>query len=186
MFLRCKMLIALMFFGLGAANAAFVPEGAKQLSAVLADGRSVVIGDVTFSKDKGGNTVFALHLDHSQFTDFFLSMREFKCLPSDKEVACHVPYPYVSPFNVSDDKYTWLSHRLLFLFKRPAEFGAKLWNGIYFDFKVRGDALVGYPQAVDLNEIGAPPEDLSIPPYQEINRHDMNPDERWIRELRLQ
>lgn len=185
-----KKIVAGCCLALGALSAlpvqaAFEPTGTRHLFAVLSDGSETEIGEIKFSDDANGESRFEMHLDHSKFTDYFLSMREFKCLFNDSEVSCHVPYPYKSPMTVSPDNYTWLEHRLMFLFKKPKEFGAKLWNGIYYKFTAEGDQLVGRPLAVDLNEIGAPPEDLTIPPYQDINRFDMDASQRLIQELRI-
>lgn len=175
------LLLSVPFF----ANAGFEFTGTKLLFARMADQTEIQIGEVVFKEEplNAGSSRFTLHLDHSKFTDYFLSMREFKCLPSEKEVSCHVPYPYEAPNVVSDDNYAWLEHRLMFLFKKPSEFGAKLWNGIYFQFSKNASELVGTPQAVDLNHIGAPPDDLTLPPYGPFDRHEMPADERWIQAL---
>jgi hypothetical protein len=80
----------------------------------------------------------------------------------------------------------WLEHSLLFFYKRPSEFGAKLWNGIYFEFKETETGLVGTPQAIDLNSIAAPPKDASLPPFRRALRDAMPPDARWIRSLSIE
>lgn len=164
-------------------HAKFELQGTKSIIAQLGQGSEVQIGTVNFQPHSQGKHEFALELDHSKFTDFFLSMREFKCLPGDTEVSCHVPYPYKSPSIVSVEDLVWLEHRLMFMFKRPSEFGAKLWNGIYFKFTIEGDSLVGVPQAVDLNKIGAPPADLNEPPYPDQDRHEMNIEQRLVKAL---
>lgn len=166
-------------------HAAFDFMGTKKLFAQMADQTEIQIGEVSFKNVEGDaeSATFTLHLDHAKFTDYFLSMREFKCLPSEKEVSCHVPYPYEAANVVSDNNYAWLEHRLMFLFKKPSEFGAKLWNGIYFQFSQNGNELVGTPQAIDLNQIGAPPTDLTVPPYGPYDRHDMPISERWVQSL---
>ena len=78
--------------------------------------------------------------------DHLLSMREFKCLPAAQEIACFVPYPYAQPGTVSATDMAWLEHSLLFFFKLPADFGAKLWSGMLFRFQVTPSALVGTPR----------------------------------------
>lgn len=160
--------------------------GTRALIAVTADGAKTTIGAVQFTPAEGGAASFKLTLKTGVFTDFFLSMREFKCLPAAKEVSCHVPYPYPNPGTVSAGNLAWLEHSLLFLHKSPAEFGAKLWNGSYYAFQVRGDALVGTPEAVDLNAIAAPPRDASVPPFGKAQRHEVPPGTRWLAALRIE
>jgi hypothetical protein len=167
----------------GHALAAFEFNGTKSIVAVTADGGRISIGTVQFTPAEGGASTFKVALKTEIFTDYFLSMREFKCLPSAKEVSCHVPYPYQNPSMAGPGNLAWLEHSLLFLYKTPAEFGAKLWNGVYYEFREQGSSLVGVPKAVDLNEISAPPSNSSIPPLRKALRHDMPADARWIREL---
>jgi hypothetical protein len=96
---------------------------------------------------------------------------------------CHVPYPYNNPATVSETNYDWLEHHLLFLFKQPKDFGAKLWNGLYFRFERDETGLVGLPQAVDLNQISAPPDDLLTPPFGVAERSEVTPGSHWIERL---
>lgn len=158
-------------------------QGRKALSAVLADGSRLPLGEVSFSPAADGAVAFSVHLRHEAFTDHFLSMREFKCLPGAREISCHVPYPYRHPGTVRPGQLAWLEHSLLFFFKTPADFGAKLWNGLYFEFQEEGGALVGRPKAVDLNAIGAPPARLDRPPYGPADRHAVPEGARWLRSL---
>ncbi|MEZ5664656.1 MAG: hypothetical protein R3E94_14170 [Burkholderiaceae bacterium] len=165
------------------ALAGFEFKGTKSLVAVAADGARLPIGTVQFMPTGSGTATFSLGLQVEAFTDHFLSMKEFKCLTSAREITCHVPFPYRNPAIVGTGQLVWLEHSLLFLYKSPSEFGAKLWNGVYYQFQEQGDALVGSPRAVDLNEISAPPADDSVPPFGAENRHDMPADARWIRQL---
>lgn len=162
---------------------AFDFNGRKILVAVTADGQRTPLGHIDFTPAAGAPTTFRLALKTEVFTDHFLSMREFKCLNAAQEISCHVPYPYPNPATVAPGQLAWLEHSLLFLFKSPSEFGAKLWNGVYYEFQERGAALVGTPKAVDLNEISAPPRDASVPPFRKALRHDMPAQARWLREL---
>jgi hypothetical protein len=163
--------------------AQFKLSGTKSIVAVTADGGRTSIATVQFTPAEGGASTFKLALKTEIFTDYFLSMREFKCLAGATEISCHVPYPYQNPARVSPGNLAWLEHSLLFLYKSPAEFGAKLWNGVYYEFREQGSSLVGVPQAVDLSEISAPPDNSSVPPFRKALRHDMPADARWIREL---
>jgi hypothetical protein len=170
-----------------AAAAAFDFAGDKRLSAHTRDGATVVLGTVRFepAATPGAPVRFALRWTPGVLTDHFLSMREFKCLAAPAEVSCHVPYPYPQPSTVSATELGWLEHSLLFLYKRPADHGAKLWNGVIFRFQVTPDALVGTAQAVDLNRISAPPDNPGEPPFTDADRDDFAPGARWITRLRI-
>jgi hypothetical protein len=158
-------------------------SGTKTLRAQLGDGSQLVLGTVDFAPAPNGTTQFKLSIDHKKLTDHFLSMREFKCLQGTNELTCYVPYPYANPRTIQGQDYSWLEHSLLFFYKAPRDFGAKLWNGMYFEFKQNGASLVGTPKAVDLDQISAPPEDLSRAPFAVDVRHDIPADARWVRSL---
>jgi hypothetical protein len=158
--------------------------GSKIIKLHTRDGQSIAIGHVEFSP-QGEQSSFKLYLDDTKFKDFFLSMKEFKCLEGE-EIHCHVPYPYANPGTVSRSDLRWLEHSLLFLYKQPKDFGARLWNGLYYEMALTEKGIVGTPQAVDLVQIGAPPADTSIPPYGPGERSEIPPDSRWIRNLTIE
>ena len=181
--LRTAVVTGLAALAIPAPALAFDFTGTKYLIAVTADGQRKTIGAVQFIPAKAGQATFKVVLQTEVFTDHFLSMREFKCLAGAKEVSCYVPYPYPHPATVGPGRLVWLEHSLLFLYKSPAEFGARLTNGVYYEFREQGAALVGRPMAVDLNEISAPPADASVPPYGPAQRQEMDASTRWLREL---
>lgn len=176
--------VALLLCGGGAH--AFDFNGEKALIAVTKDGARTKIGRVVFTPLAAGASGFKVQMDHAVMRDHFLSMREFKCLPAEQEISCFVPYPYTQPGTASSTQLAWLEHSLLFFYKQPKDFGAKLWNGIVFKFTATATALVGQPQAVDLNHIGVPPDDLSVPPYGPMDRDPFTPGARWLSELRIE
>lgn len=160
--------------------------GTKVITIHSRDGKSVDIGTVDFKPaDAKGRIPVAVRMDHDRFKDFFLSMKEFKCLEGLDEVFCHVPYPYTNPATVTATDLAWLEHALMFMFKAPKEFGAKLWNGVYYKLTLTGQGLVGSTQAVDLNQIGAPPADLNVPPYGPGERSDIPPEVRWFNKITI-
>lgn len=159
--------------------AAWELAGTHQIVLQARDGSLAEIGSITFASDTDGIR-FKLDMDHHQMKDYFLSMREFKCREGEGELLCHVPYPYRYPGTVSQNNYVWLEHALLFFYKTPRDFGAKLWNGVIFKLELTPTGLVGKPQAVDLNIIGAPPADLTQPPYGPADRTDMPAGVRWF------
>lgn len=165
---------------------AFELNGQKALLAVTKDGQRTRIGSVLFAPAPAGRTAFRVQMDHAVMRDYFLSMREFKCLPAAAEVSCFVPYPYRQPGTIGPNDLAWLEHSLLFLYKQPTDFGAKLWNGVIFQLALTPTGIVGKPQAVDLNAISAPPEQLDTPPYGPQDRTDFAPGARWVQELRIE
>lgn len=154
------------------------------------DGSRLQLGTVTFGPADNGRSAFTLVMDPARFKDFFLSMKEFKCLEGGGEVFCHVPYPYPQPGTVSvqpgASDFAWLEHSLLFMFKTPTEFGAKLWNGVYFQLRLTDKGLEGRPQAVDLNRISAPPDKPGPPPFRPALRDDIAPGARWFERLTIE
>jgi hypothetical protein len=155
-------------------------EGTKTITLHTVDEQKKNIGTVTFSKPIDGIYNFTVAMKFDAFTDHFLSMREFKCVGSSRELMCFVPYPYARRQTVSERDFAWLEHALLFMFKQPTDFGAKLWNGVYFQLKRTDTGLRGTPQAVDLNFISAPPADLTVPPFKASLRDDYAAKSRWV------
>lgn len=164
---------------------AWTLEGVQTITAQTRDGQHIPMGTVKFTPMNDGSTAFAVTMNHANFTDYFLSMKEFKCLSSPAEVTCHVPYPYRQPGKITLDDLTWLEHQLLFLFKLPSEFGAKLWNGLYFRLQVTDQGLIGRPMAIDLNRISAPPDNLDVPSFGPDARDDISASARWMTSISI-
>lgn len=160
--------------------------GAHKVVLHAQDNSRVVVGSVQFKPMGEDRFSFMLTLDHNAFRDHFLSMREFKCVDGRIEILCHVPYPYKRPDTVTRKDFAWLEHALLFMFKLPSEFGAKLWNGVYFNLQSTDAGLVGKPQAIDLNLISAPPARDDVPPYRPALRDDIAPTARWFTRLTIE
>lgn len=158
-------------------------SGSRTIELIDKQGGRFEIGRVLFSQD-GDKTGYHLSLDHHRFTDHFLSMKEMKCLEGD-ELWCHIPFPYPNPHTVSREDLRWLEHDLLFLFKRHSEFGANFWNGIYYALSVEGDRLVGEAQAIDLNLLASPADDLTVPPVGEFDREEADLEKRWLPRIEI-
>lgn len=180
------LLLALAAPAGGAAPAAAELAGEHRVLLHGREGAPLQIGTVRFTPRGDGRSDFRLALDGARFQDFFLSMREFKCLEAPREVFCHVPYPHAQPGTVAPGDLAWLEHALLFMVKRPGEFGAQLWNGVYYPLRAGAQGLAGVPQAVDLNRISAPPDDPSRPPFQPALRDDLPPGARWFHRLTIE
>ncbi|WP_211224921.1 hypothetical protein [Neptunomonas japonica] len=160
------------------ALAASALQGVKSVALLDKNGQRTVIGSITFTQKKGGSE-YQLTLEREQFRDYFLSMKEMKCLEGP-ELWCHLAYPYEQPHKVTVDNLTWLEHDLLFMFKTPKEFGANFWNGIYYKMQVENGIIKGEAQAVDLNVLASPPDDLSVPPVGEAELDEVDRDKRWL------
>jgi hypothetical protein len=158
-----------------------VLNGHKQIFLIDKKQHEILIGSVTFTPSDGP-VQYSLHMAHEHFKDFFLSMKEMKCLEGP-ELMCHLAYPYQQPNTVTSSDLSWLSHDLLFMFKKKTEFGANFWNGIYYDMRVDGEVIRGEAQAVDLNLLASPPDDLTTPPVNEAERDEIDPTLRWLPNL---
>lgn len=182
----CCLLVGVAVLSLFAAMPAHAWDWGGEKTVYLhdRDGEARPIGTVVFQPE-ADKLRFSLVLDHSRFTDYFLSMREFKCVAGSAEILCHVPYPYPHPATVTHDDLRWLEHALLFLFKTPNEFGARLWNGVYFQLAVTDEGIVGTPQVIDLKHISAPPADASLPPFTPDDRSEIEPGVRWFERLSI-
>jgi hypothetical protein len=183
---RLPGLIATAAVMLAGANGACAWDlsGIKHIALQTRDGQSIPIGTVVFEA-RDGRTGFTLHIDYARFQDFFLSMREFKCLAGAEEIQCYVPYPYANPSTVTPQDLRWLEHALLFMYKTPKEFGAPLRNGLYYHMAITDQGIVGTAQAIDLNQIAAPPDDPSSPPYGPADRSDIASGSRSIGTLTI-
>tara|TARA_A200000159_G_scaffold60189_1_gene55765 strand:+ start:1932 stop:2498 length:567 start_codon:yes stop_codon:yes gene_type:complete len=153
-------------------------SGEKRIILKGNKGEQLDIGRVNFTPGAKG-IHYTLTIDHDHFTDYFLSMKEMKCLEGP-ELWCHLPYPYDQPRTVTTDDFSWLAHDLLFMYKKKGEFGANFWNGIYYKMSLQDDRITGMAQAVDLNQLAAPPDDLTTPPFGEFERTDIEPQPRFL------
>lgn len=163
---------------------AFDATGTRHIVAHTKDGKDIAIGTVTFTP-QGEKTTYRLDMDMTPFKEFFLSMRPFKCLEGP-DIWCYVPYPYEHPHVVTATDYAWLEHDLLFFWKTPDSYGAKMNNGLIYALTPSGKALVGKPQAINLDKIASPPDDRKTPPYVAADRDDISDGSRWIESLRIE
>jgi hypothetical protein len=158
-------------------------QGTKQVYLLDNQGNQTHIGSIDFLSE---NEVvsYKLQLHHQQFTDYFLSMKEMKCLEGP-ELWCHLGYPYQNPHTVTATDFRWLSHDLLFMFKKPSEFGANFWNGVYYEITLVDGSLVGTGKAVDLNMLAAPPESNETPPITDALLDELDSLQRWLPKLEI-
>jgi hypothetical protein len=180
-------LLAAALLGLsagGAQSAEKALEGVKDIVLHTRDGKNVIIGTASFMP-QGDQSAFKLDFDDKKFTQYFLSMREFKCIEGE-EIMCHVPYPYASPRIVTPTDLSWLEHALLFIYKRPTDYGARMANGLIYTLKITDKGLVGTPQSIDLDEIAVPPDNLAVAYFGAGERYDIEKGARWIDSLSIE
>jgi len=142
-------------------------------------GNSIIVGTVTKHGSK-----FEFERDDSKFKDFFLSMKEMKCLEGP-EILCHIHYPYPQEEVSEENNLRWLSHELLFMYKRPDQFGARLGQGVFFDLTPEGDGFTGTAYSMDLNDLASPPDSFSEPPIELIELEELEIEGRWLPFLKI-
>ncbi len=146
--------------------------------------QSDTVGGSNFKVDSGAHPTDS-HIGESWGIPKRMISVRFYPLAGPDELECLVPYPYTNPSLITASDYAWLEHALLFLFKSPREFGAKLWNGLYFKLAITEHGLVGTPQAVDLNKISSPPDNPKVPPFGPEERDAIKPGVHWITSLTI-
>ena len=184
--MRSLRLLICLLVAIPAFSMAWDMQGTKTITANTRDNQHITLGTVRFEPQSNGTVSFVITMDRTHFSDYFLSMKEFKCIKGPLELFCYVPYPYPQPGTVTAKDMAWLEHSMLFLYKLPNEFGAKLWNGLYFRLERTEHGLLGRPQAIDLNLISAPPDNSESPPYSPALRDDIMPGTRWIESLTIE
>ena len=142
-------------------------------------GKSINIGQLHVQADGQ----FTFERRDEVFSDHFLSMKEMKCIEGP-ELWCHIAYPYPLNRDFNADK-AWLSHDLLFMYKKSNQFGAMMWQGVYYKFTQEDGRLIGYANGVDLSEIASAPEQIHTPFYDESYMEPHNAQERWLPTLTI-
>lgn len=112
----------------------------------------------------GEDNGYRFELDDALFSDHFLSMRPFKCVAHLERMFCYLGYPYAIRRNISRQDLTDLEYDLLFIARRPTEYGIDPWNGRYFRLRWEGDSIVGTIHETDLDILASPPEDGGLRP----------------------
>ena len=144
------------------------------------------IGDVSFTDIDGGKTVVRVEMDNEQFTDHFLSMRPFRCIEGQIEWFCYLQYPYELRSVITADDLSDLEYQLLFLLKKPAEFGIDAWNGLYYKLEVEADGSIsGKLLEGDLNSLQSPPSEKYAKPVDLSEFIPANPSRRLFPTLRI-
>lgn len=153
---RLILCLAVMAINLVQAHASPLPDGERSIYLIDAANQKLKIGTVRF-RASGERSSFEVKLAAPELSDEFLSMRPFTCLRDDKEMWCHLPYPYDLKGEVAEDDLTDLEYSLLFLFKRPQEFGIDAYKGLYFKLASGASGIDGTLHEADLSVLASPP-----------------------------
>lgn len=166
--------------GAAVAAEATIPLGTKTISLVSVSGEKLKIGTVTLKPADGANAdqrTIDVKLDVADFTDQFLSMRPFRCLPDKKQMWCHLAYPYALENKITSNDLTDLEYQLLFIFRSPDSYGIDAWNGLYFKLSRGEDRKIsGNAHEVDLNILAVPPDDPTLRPISASDLTAIEPD----------
>ena len=95
-FILRPLMMLVLFVGLGkcllVVAADEFPLGNKSIYLKDNNGKEFPIRQVSFNSGGNGVIAYELNMDTERFKDFFLSMKEMKCLEG-KEIWCFIPYP---------------------------------------------------------------------------------------------
>ncbi len=165
-----------------AAPVAFAGELDGKYDIVLsgADGTDLALGQLTIADDR-----IAVAMSEKPFSNHFLSMRPFRCMDLERQMWCHLPYPYEKPASVTADDLRSLEYEFLFIHRSATDYGIDAWNGLYFSLSTENENISGMVREVDLNILASPPEDGVIWPITKDELHDSEPDRHQFNQLRF-
>ncbi|MGB0467420.1 MAG: hypothetical protein ACPGF7_07830 [Pontibacterium sp.] len=153
-----------------------------------AGGESLTLGVVTIQPE-GEMYRAEIKLDESKFGDYFLSMRPFKCLESEKQLLCHLPYLYENNQIIDGQDLSALEYQLLFIRKHPNDYGINPWYGIYYQMAWESDpggAITGQLREVNLDILAAPPAPGNLKPITPDDLYEADPALHWLPKLRIE
>lgn len=125
------------------------------------------------------NGSYSVTMSADNFSEYFLSMRPFRCLEGPKHHWCHVPYPYAIARNVSVDLVD-LEYDFLFVWKGASEYGINLWNGVYYRLSDADGKIVGQLYEVDIKLLAVPPAKGDMRPIRAKDLHASDPGSHWL------
>jgi len=159
------------------------------------NGQSQVVGTLTLtaltSASSSSLTGYQadVSMDDSRFGDYFLSMRPFKCLESEQQLLCHLPYPYQNAQQITQDDLTDLEYQLLFIRKNPNDYGINPWFGVYYKLSWQNPPhgpITGQLHETDMDVLAAPPEDPTIKPITVDDLYEADSDVHWWPTITIQ
>lgn len=149
----------------------------KTVTLQAASGDSINIASIQLQKQRDGSYTYELDIDHSKFSNHFLSMRPFKCFQGPSQMLCHLPYPYSKTSKLSKDDLQDLEYDLLFIHRKSTDYGIDPWNGLYYKLSLHEDAkLTGQLKEVDLDILASPPDKGVTRPITDKDLNAADPD----------
>jgi len=118
---------------------------------------------------------YKLNFLEAPFGDYFLSMRPFRCIDTERMV-CHQPYPYHLKRTLTDKNLRPLEYDLIFISRKAGEYGIDPYNGRYYVLQRTSKGFIGTIHAVDLNTLASPPEDGVIYPITQYDLDELEPE----------
>ena len=179
---------ALVFLCLAISSCSYAADFPPDAGIYLVDAQQneTRVGDISFTDIDDGKTVVRVEIDNDQFTDHFLSMRPFRCIEGDTEWFCYLQYPYDLRSVITVDDLSDLEYQLLFLLKKPTEFGIDAWNGLYYKLGFEADgSITGKLMEGDLNSLQSPPSEKYAKPIDLGEFIPANPSTRLFPTLRI-
>lgn len=154
-----------------------------QIQLQSSDGDQIMpVGVLKMTPNKAGWD-YQLTMQEAGFGDYFLSMRPFKCMTDKVNMLCHLPYPYQIIRYIDRTDLTDLEFDLLFIRRKPTDYGINPWNGLYYRIHWQGGLLVGKAYEVDLDLLAVPPEDNNLRPIQNHDLHEIDGEQLWLPKL---
>jgi hypothetical protein len=158
-----------------------LPQGKRQVMLIDDLGKPLTIGSVSF-EGQGQTRQVQVTLDSPLFTDHFLSMRPFRCLEDARQWACHLTYPYKLRHQITATDLTDLEYQLMFIGKKPSEFGINAWNGLYYKLALQAQGvMVGTLHEADFNVLAVPPEGDEMRPITPAQLSPAGSTPRYVR-----
>lgn len=159
-----------------------VPSFAENYSITLKGNSDEAVNVATLSTTAAetGGVDYKIEWNRSLFDDHFLSMRPFKCLPGNKKLWCHTPYPYEIKRHLSSDDFTDLEYDLVFVWKPEAEYGIDLWNGVYYQLESTDFGWKGVMHDYDLDNLSVPPPAGELRPILEKDLHEASVEDHFL------
>jgi hypothetical protein len=149
-----KPLLALGMLLMVHAACAVGLDGEKTVYFGDASGNRIAIGRVNFAPLAEGRWKIRFAIDPERFQEFFLAMRNFRCMQTPRRSLCH--FPYVGRDEVSVGDWSALEYQLIFIHKPPSSLSLDSRNGMFWKLHREGNRLIGKLYDADLEPIVAP------------------------------
>jgi len=156
---------------------------------VLQDGKGeqLTIGQLLLTPTQDGYSA-VVKMDDAPYGDQFLSMRPFKCLESEKQQLCHLPYPYQNKQQIRQDELIDLEYQLLFIRRAPNDYGINPWFGVYYKLEWQNPPegpIVGTLYETNMDVLAAPPDDPTAKPITAGDLYEADHAEHWLPQLMI-